>query len=432
MHFLYSLMLGGAFLLLAPFVLLVPAWREKYAPSLAARLGRVPGALRQPDKGAIWVHAVSVGEVIAIGPLVGELRQRYPHRKVLVSTTTRTGQELARLRFGEESVFYFPLDFVFACRRVLRGIRPALVIIAETEIWPNFLREAKRFGASVVLVNGRVSAKSARGYRRWKWFFRSVLSNVDLFLMQTQTDASRLHPALNGAGAGPGGIRVTGNLKFDQPPPQPAKFIPELERIAASAPIVVAGSTMPGEEDGLLEAMRACAASGARKPVLVIAPRHPERFGEVAKLLTARGVHYQRRTALEDTGRRPEVVLLDTLGELAGTYAAATVAFMGGSLLPYGGHNPIEPAMWGKPILFGPSMENFQSVASELRKAGAAFEVRSPKALGILLATLLADPGKRERAGAAARTVVEQQRGATRRSVEEISRLLDPSIGESA
>lgn len=428
MYFLYSLMLGMALALLGPLFLLFPDKRNKYMHSLGQRLGSVPRRVQQAETGAIWVHAVSVGEALAVEPLVAELRRRFPQRKVLISTTTRTGQELARLRYGEENVFYFPLDFAFACRRVLRAIKPALVVIAETEIWPNFLREARRAGARLAFVNGRMSDRSFRGYRRLRGLLRTALAPVGLFLMQSEEDAKRMRAV----GAREDRVQVGGNLKFDLPPPKRPDFLPDLERVAQSAPIIVAGSTLAGEEEQVLEAVSTARFVKGRKPVLVLAPRHPERFEEVARLLAKRGAHFIRRRQLAEAGGRPDVVLLDTLGELAGVYSVATLAFVGGSLVPKGGHNPIEPAFWGKPVLFGPSMENFRSMAEALVKAGAAFQVNSAEAMGLLLATLLASPEARERAGAAARAVVERERGASVRCADQLAALIQSAPGGSA
>lgn len=425
MYFLYSLMLGMALALLGPLLLLFPNKRNRYMHSLGQRLGSVPRRVQQAETGAIWVHAVSVGEVLAVEPLVAELRRRFPQRKVLISTTTRTGQELARLRYGEENVFYFPLDFAFACRRVLRAIKPALVVIAETEIWPNFLREARRAGARLAFVNGRLSDRSFRGYRRLRGLLRRALAPVDLFLMQSEEDVKRMRAV----GAREDRVQAGGNLKFDLPLPKRPDFLPDLERVAQSAPIIVAGSTLAGEEEQVLEAVSTARSVKGRKPVLVLAPRHPERFEEVARLLAKRDVHFIRRRQLAEAGGRPDVVLLDTLGELAGVYAVATLAFVGGSLVPKGGHNPIEPAFWGKPVLFGPSMENFRSMAEALVKAGAAFQVNSAEAMGLVLATLLASPEACERAGAAARAVVESERGASVRCADQLAALLQSAPG---
>lgn len=426
MYFLYSLLLAAALALLSPYFLLRGLRQNKYLHSLRARLGQVPTELHQLDAGAIWVHAVSVGEALAVAPLLKELRARCPGRKLLVSTTTRTGQEVAAKRLDSDGTFYFPLDFAFACRRTLAAIRPALVVIAETEIWPNFLCQARRQGARVVFVNGRISDRSFRGYRFWRFFLRRVLAEVDSFLMQTEVDARRLREL----GAPPSRVAVGGNLKFDLPEPVRPAFLPELERLAQGAPIVVAGSTMAREEEQLLEALAVSRQVQGRQTLLVLAPRHPERFEDVARLLDARGARFLRRSQWQPDGARPEVVLLDTLGELGGAYAAASVAFVGGSLVPAGGHNPIEPALWAKPVVFGPSMENFRAIARALVEGRGAFQVRSSRELGILLAALLGDPAACQRAGAAARAVVERERGAAARCAEHIASLL--SRGEGA
>lgn len=426
MYFLYSMMLATVLALLSPYLLL-RGWRQnKYLHSLRQRLGRIPAHVRQHrrrrDRSAsvVWVHAVSVGEVLAVEPLVAELRRRFPGRKVLVSTTTRTGQELARRRFGRDTVFYFPLDFAFACRRLLRAVQPALVVIAETEIWPRFLYEAHRAGARVVFVNGRLSDQSFSGYRRWRFLVRRALAPVDLFLMQSEEDARRLRAL----GVPADRVQVGGNLKFDLPAPARPDFLAALEQLADGRSVVVAGSTARDEEEKVLAAMETCCQAGGRRPLLVLAPRHPERFEEVARLLTERRVDFVRRSELSAANGPVQAVLLDSLGELAGAYAAATVAFVGGSLVPGGGQNPIEPAIWGKPVVFGPSMENFRDAARWLVDAGAAFQVQSSQGLGLLLATLLDDAEARQRAGSAARAVVERERGAVTRCAERIVALL--------
>lgn len=428
MYFLYSLMLGTALVLLSPYFFFRGLRQSKYLHSLRERLGRVPERVRQPAPGALWIHAVSVGEVLAVAPLLAELRQRLPGRKILVSTTTRTGQEMAARRLGADATFYFPLDFAFACRRVLRAAKPALVIVAETEIWPHFLREARRAGAQVVFVNGRVSDRSFARYRWFRAILRRVLADVSFLLTQSEEDARRLRAI----GAPADRVAVGGNLKFDLPEPAPPAFLPELQRWAQGAPIVVAGSTVAGEEEKVLEAVRVCHQVNGKRPLLVLAPRHPERFDQVEDLLVARGARFVRRSQPEAGAARAEVVLLDTLGELAGAYAAATVAFVGGSLLPAGGHNPIEPALWGKPIVFGPSMENFRGIARALLDAKAAFQVDSSEGLGILLATLLGDPAACRRAGEAARAVVERERGAAARCAARIAALVAERPGAAA
>jgi 3-deoxy-D-manno-octulosonic-acid transferase len=425
MYLLYSLMLAVALALLSPYLFLKGLRQNKYLHSLRERLGRVPERVRQPEPGAVWVHAVSVGEALAVAPLLSELRARFPGRKLLVSTTTRTGQETAGKRLDCDATFYFPLDFSFACRRLLEAVKPALVVIAETEIWPNFLRQAHRHGARVVFVNGRISDRSFRSYRFWRFFLRRVLAPVDYFLMQTEEDARRIREL----GAPAERVAVGGNLKFDLPEPARPSFLAELEALAQGVPIVVAGSTLGKEEEQVLDALRLARGIEGKRALLVLAPRHPERFDEVATLLDSRALTYIRRSRWDTDGQqRPEVVLLDTLGELAGAYAAATVAFVGGSLVPAGGHNPIEPALWSKPVIFGPSMENFRAIATALLEARGAFQVKSADELGILLATLVDNPAACQRAGRAARAVIERERGATARCASRIAALLEPGV----
>ncbi|MFQ5663682.1 MAG: 3-deoxy-D-manno-octulosonic acid transferase [Terriglobia bacterium] len=428
MYFLYSLLLGAALALLSPYFFLKGLRQNKYLHSLRARLGTLPEPLGALAPGAFWVHAVSVGEALAVAPLLEELRQRFPQRKLLVSTTTRTGQEIAARRLGADATFYFPLDFAFASRRMLAALNPALVVIAETEIWPNFLRQVRRRRARLVFVNGRISDRSFARYRFWRFFVRRVLENADLFLMQTEEDARRIREL----GAPAERVAVGGNLKFDLPPPARPAFLPALERLANGQPVVIAGSTLAAEEEQVLDALRVCRDLEGKQALLVLAPRHPERFDDVACLLAARGVPFVRRSQWGANDHRPEVVLLDTLGELAGAYAAATVAFIGGSLVPAGGHNPIEAAVWGKPLVFGPSMENFRGVARALVEAQAAFQVRSSDELGILLASLLGDPAACQRAGAAARKLVERERGAAARCAARIAALINPAKGAAA
>jgi len=424
MYLLYSLMLAAALALLSPYFFLKGLRQNKYLHNLRERLGRVPQRVRQPGPGAIWVHAVSVGEALAVAPLLKELRARFPGRRLLVSTTTRTGQETAGQRLDCDVTFYFPLDFSFACRRLLDAVQPALIVIAETEIWPNFLRQARRHGARVVFVNGRISDRSFRSYRRWRFFLRRALAPVDSFLMQTEEDARRIREL----GAAAERVVVGGNLKFDLPAPARPTFLSELETLARGAPIVVAGSTLAKEEEQVLDALQLTGEIEGRCSLLVLAPRHPERFDEVVALLERRGLAYIRRSQWRTDGPPPDVVLLDTLGELAGAYAAASVAFVGGSLVPAGGHNPIEPALWGKPIIFGPAMENFRAIAAALLEARGAFQVRSADELGILLATLMSNPAACQQAGQAARAVVERERGATARCASRIAALLEPGV----
>jgi 3-deoxy-D-manno-octulosonic-acid transferase len=420
MHWLYSALLAAALLLATPWWLLQMARRGKYRAGLGERLGRVPARLLRTDPaGCIWVHAVSVGEVLAAAALVERLRARFPRRRVLVSTTTATGQKLARERLGAESVFYFPLDFAFAIQPYLKLLRPALVVIAETEFWPNFLRLARRSGARVAVVNARVSDRSLPRYRRWRPLLKAVLQNVDLFLAQSEEDASRLTVI----GAPAGRVRVSGNLKFDAQAPASLPLVEELRRaLPPPWPVIVCGSTVEGEEPLLLRALEIVL---ARRPeaTFILAPRHPERFDQVAGLLAGSGLKHLRRSRWQGQPLAGKILLLDTLGELAAVYAVATVAFVGGSLVPGGGHNILEPAQFGVPILVGPHTENFRDIVT-LFQRGDAVRVAAPRDVAGVLLELLTDAPAREALGRNALAVVQSQSGATERTLQALAGLL--------
>ncbi len=426
MYFLYSALLALGLLLLTPYFVFQGLRYKKYFHNLGQRLGRLPATLRKTQPGAIWLHAVSVGEVLAVVPLAKRLKQRFASRPLLLSTVTVTGQQIITQHPGLcDGSFYFPFDFAFAVRRVLAQIKPALIVITESEIWPNFLHQAQRAGIPVVFVNGRLSTRSFRRHQMiplWRRFLRGVLRQPAFFLMQTEQDAERLRVL----GAPPERVVVAGNLKFDVAIPTRPRFLFQLERIANTAPIIVAGSTMEGEEAMLVDCLRELQQQFSAA-LLVLAPRHPERFEEVARLLGKQHISFVRRsecteaTALPEC---PEVFLLDTLGELAGTYAAATVAFVGGTLVPAGGHNPVEPAVWAKPIVFGPFMENFRDMASAFLAAGAARQVSGAEELRACLAILLGDAQQRAALGNAAHALVEASSGATERVLEKLAELL--------
>lgn len=351
-YFLYSLLLAAGTLLSLPYWLFQMLRHGKYRSGLVERLGQVPSRLGAADPAqsppeVIWVHAVSVGEVLAVSGLVEEMRRQFPRHRVLVSTTTDTGQALARKHFGDESVFYFPMDFAFAIRPYLRTLRPRLVVITETEFWPNFLRLARDSGASIAVVNARISDRSWPNYRRSRWAVRRMLANVDLFLAQTEEDSTRLHSI----GAGAGRVRVTGNLKFDLGRPAPSPIVDKLRRSLAEAetgPVLVCGSTVDDEEALLLKAFENVLVAHPRA-AMILAPRHPERFDAVATLLTQMGIPFWRRSLWNGEPITAGVFLVDTIGELAALYALADVAFVGGSLVPRGGHNILEPAQHGVP-----------------------------------------------------------------------------------
>jgi 3-deoxy-D-manno-octulosonic-acid transferase len=421
--FLYSVALGLAMLAGLPYWIFQMARHGKYRSGLGERLGRVPSRLRLPEaeEPVIWVHAVSVGEVLAVAGLVEELQRRFSRHRIFVSTTTDTGQALARKRFGEANVFYFPMDFAFAIRGYLRSLRPQLVVVAETEFWPNFMRLARASGARIAIVNARISDRSLPRYRRFRRLLRRVLVHVDLFLAQTSEDAARLQEI----GAAQDRTRVVGNLKFDIPvPAAPPVFAIMRKSLAASAagPVLVCGSTVDGEEPLLLKAFENLLVQHPRA-VMVLAPRHPERFAAVAALMGQMSIRYCRRSVWSGEELSGGVFLLDTIGELAALYALADVAFVGGSLVPRGGHNIIEPAQHGAAIVVGNHTENFRDIVS-LFQSRDAVRVVGPAELPLVLMELLANDNERQALGQRAAETIRSQIGATARTVSAVEELL--------
>ncbi len=435
-YFLRSAIMALALPVFALYSLLRGRRRKRTWHSVTQRLGMLPQSVHQPAPGAIWIHAVSVGEVLAVAPLVPRLRQRFPKRRIAVSTTTDSGQELAATRLRCDFTFYNPLDFAFSCRRALRAIRPALVLIAETEFWPRFLREARLAGARIVVVNGRISDRSFGKYLFWREAMRPVLAHVDRFLMQSEEDARRIREI----GAEAGRIFVTGNLKYDLAPANSTPLVAwlggELGR-QTQRPVIVAGSVTAGEEPLVLNAFGMVRSRWPRA-LLVLAPRRPERFDATAGLLEESHLSFVRRSDLQLDGAHAaaldlatSVLLLDSVGELAGLYRLADAVFVGGSLVPAGGHNILEPAAFAKPPLFGPSMENFREAAEMFLKAGAGLQVSSPESLGAAWIRLVQDDARREQMGRAALELVERNRGATGRALEHIASVFDPAEGAS-
>jgi 3-deoxy-D-manno-octulosonic-acid transferase len=442
MHLFYSAGLAALLLLSTPWWALQMLRSGKYRAGLAERLGRVPQRVTtgRDARPCIWVHAVSVGEVLAVSGLIAELRRRWPEYRIVVSTTTAAGQKLARERLGDENAFYFPLDFEFAIRPYLLALHPRLVIIAETEFWPNFLRLARRSGARIAVVNARISDRSLPRYRRAKAIVRRVLCWIDVFLAQSEEDARRLIAI----GADAARVRVSGNLKFDVQPPKQAPFAAELrERATRSGafPILVCGSTVAPEEFALLAAFQTVLREYPNG-LMVLAPRHPERFEEVAQLvpsfsgsglehLRIPNLSFWRRSQLPpDAPLRAGVLLLDSIGELASVSSVTTLAFVGGSMVARGGHNILEPAYFGVPTLVGPHTENFRDIVRIFRAHDAVRVVtgfREGEAKGNLAKTvhaLLDDSQDREALGRRAADVLRRGAGATARTADEIEHLL--------
>ncbi len=427
MLFIYNILLTLYFVLALPYYAMQMARHDKYRSGLKQRLGLYPpSAAGRAGVRRIWFHAVSVGEVLAVMPLVERVRAELPELQIVLSTVTLTGQKVAREKIGKGAVLiYFPLDVRFAVRRALRIISPALVVIVETEIWPNFIRAASERRIPIAIINGRISDRSFPRYRLGRFFLKRLLSVVSVFSMQTKLDAQRIQAM----GASPGKIVVTGNMKFDcgaDPGDEQARLaVISSLGLGAHRDIIVAGSTHRGEEEIVLDAWRSLRAH-AGEPALIIVPRHPERAEEVKALLRARGEQCVLRSeTARDKALPPRAVLVvDTIGELVNIYRAATVVFVGKSLVPGGGQNIIEPASMGKPVLFGPSMHNFREAAETLLKNKGAIRVSDERELRETIAFLLRDKAAREGMGRRAAESMALSRGATRRNLEIIKDLL--------
>src|SRR5579863_4419371 len=436
--FFYNVALLAALLAGSPWWLWRLATTQKYRDGIIDRLGRVRGGLaefakaqRRAGHQLMWLHAVSVGEVLAVSRLVGELDRSFPRHRLLISTTTRTGQALARERLGAGRVFYCPLDLPWAVHAYLNVLQPQLLILAETEFWPNLLQGCFRREIPVAVVNARISDRSWPRYNMLRRLWRPILGRLSRVLAQTATDAERLRAL----GCRAEAVSVAGNLKFDVRVAQESDATRLLR--PARVRFVVAGSTLEGEESALLEVWPRLL---QRDPQLamVLAPRHPERFAPVAGLLDRSGVHWVRRSLWKTHPPDPlnpllsgEILLLDTIGELASVYSLASVAFVGGSLVPAGGHNPLEPAQFGVPIVMGPNYVNFRAITDDLL-AHDGLRIARPGELGQTLEDLLTTPEKARAMGDRARQVFERQAGATGRCIQGIREILESPAGALA
>jgi 3-deoxy-D-manno-octulosonic-acid transferase len=426
MYALYSALLAVVLLLTLPYWMVQMLRHGKYRAGLRQRFGAVPATLLSPNqKPAIWIHAVSVGEVVASSAVIATLRERFPAHRAVVSTTTSTGQKLAAQRFGAENVFYFPLDFSFAIRPYIEALRPELVVVAETEFWPNFLRLAKASGAKIAVINCRISDRSLPGYKRFRFWLPKLLggalANVDIFLAQTEEDRRRLIEI----GAHESKIAVAGNLKFDIAPPPATEIVMRLRenfRNSGAIPILVCGSTLEGEEGALLSAFRNILVSHPQA-VMILAPRHPERFADVAALVEKLGFRMWRRSVWSGDQLAGGVFLVDSIGELASLYSLGTVAFVGGSLVPRGGHNILEPALYGVPIVTGNHYENFRDVINVFANRDAVRIVGLAE-LPLVLMELVDDANARATLGRNALAALESQRGATDKTITALLQLM--------
>jgi 3-deoxy-D-manno-octulosonic-acid transferase len=429
MYLLYSVLLAMGFLLGSPYWLFEMLRHGKYRRGLGERFGIVPQRIRSGSNRAIWLHAVSVGEVLAVSELVRQLRSEYPEHRIVVSTTTDTGHKLAAARFGAENTFYFPFDFEVCGRSYFETLHPDLIVIAETEFWPNFLRTAHRRGVRVAIVNARISDRSLPGYRRWRRRLARVLRNVDLFLAQTPEDARRLVEI----GADADHVRVGGNLKFDIPPPSTPAFVAQLRSALVSSgagPVLVCGSTVDGEELLLLEAFKAVLATQPAA-VMLLAPRHPERFQQVADQLRESKLAFSKRSTWSGEPLAGSVLLVDSIGELASLYSLADIAFVGGSLVPRGGHSILEPAQYGVPVLVGPHTENFRDIVDLFRSQDAVRVVHSADLSQTLIELLAKENDNQRRAlGRRASETLHSQRGATQFTMQHLRGLLNSRVRE--
>ncbi len=431
MYTIYSVLIVLFIAILSPYFLYQALRYRKYIRNLPQRLGYLPLSFNFDAEESIWIQAVSVGEVLTVRALLPQLRERYPRLRIFVSTTTMTGQNVARTNVqGVDGVFYFPLDLPFVVRRTLAVVKPRLFIMMETELWPNLLRECRRAGVKTMLVNGRISARSHPRYMLARRFFRRVLNDVDRCCMQSEESARRIIEI----GAPRERVTVTGSLKFDSleipgsVPDRGHNRVLRYFRIPPERPVIIAASTLRGEEEPVLDAFQRIRATWGNA-LLIIAPRKPERFVEAERLAQQRGWRVARRKELPvDAEPRVDVVILDTIGELAQLYQIATLVFVGGSLADAGGHNILEPAVFGKPIVFGPHMHNFAEISRTFLENRGAVQVHSATGLETVLVDLLSDPVRRASLGAAARALVEANRGARQRSLAVITQLL-PSDG---
>ncbi len=397
-----------------------------YFAKLTERFGFLPWFKETTGANSIWFHAVSVGEVLSTVELIRKLRADRPRVRFYVSTTTVAGRAVANQKLTglADAVFFAPIDYRFAVRRVLRRLRPALVVVLETEIWPNLYRESKRAGASLLIVNGRISDRALPRYRRWRSFFRHALCWPDAILVQTDQD----HERFEAAGAPPDRIRVAGNLKYDFTPP--SSIAPEIVQFLDNLKppkIWIAASTMPPASPGDVDEDDAVIAALASLPdvFLILAPRRPERFDTVAEKLERAQIPFVRRSRGFVAAAQPRVLLLDSIGELAALFSRADVVFMGGTLAQRGGHNILEPAYFGKPIIAGPHMENFAVIAAEFLEAAALQRIGDASFLASAVEQLLKDPG---RLGEKARGLAISRRGVTARVAEEIWRAYAEAI----
>ena len=426
---LYNLLLLLSTLFLVPYYLLRGLRYGKSRRGIRERLGYyLPQQLNLfQGKKTIWIHAVSVGETRAAKPLVRQIRKKYPDEQILVSNVTETGHAIALEDQEIDICLFFPFDFSWAVRKALTTVHPEMIIIVETEIWPNFTQQAHQLKIPLILVNGRISDRSFPRYRFVRFLLRPILDRFSAFCMQSQTDAERIMAL----GAPDGRVENTGNLKFDhalkEVSPDQVHQTKKHYCLPDQVAIFVAGSTHDGEERQLLEAYKKIAAQIDRKLILILIPRHPERKREVQFLLKEMGFNYRLRSAVteEDSVFSPgDVLLVDTLGEVLDFYSIADLVFVGGSLVPIGGHNLLEASLLSKPVLFGPYIHNFKEISAKLIRAGAGVKVANRNELVRQSVTMLNDSVRCRAMGEAGSSLIAENAGTTERTMRHISKAL--------
>lgn len=432
MYLLYSFLLTLVAVLLLPYFLFQALRNQKYFNNFVERLGKYSSAFGSEGSPAIWIHAVSVGETLSALPLIDMLRENFPDHRIIVSTTTATGQAVARSRVRNADAFlYFPFDWRFCVRRALRAVKPSLIVLMESELWPNFLSECEHQKIPVIVANGRVSERAFRRSSKFRFFYSGMTARISRFLMQTSGDAERI----KALGADSSIVQVSGNLKYDiqntvshtRDGSESLNLALGLER----GPLFIAGSTSENEDEIVLNAFAIVRkVPGLEGLRLLVAPRHPQRFDQVFKLIESTAFRSCRRSALEVNGKEcaeADIILLDSIGELAGIYKYASVVLVGGSLVPKGGHNILEPAAEAKPVIVGPFVENFLDIVDEFKRRDAVVQLRSHleselvQELSATLIRLLKDPEESSRLSMNAARGVAENKGATRRTVDAIA-----------
>lgn len=441
MFIIYDLIYVLVAILSLPYLIVRLAKNPRYCEGFRMRLGILPDEFTKKllSKRVIWIHAVSVGEVMASKTLLDNLREKFPDHRLIISTVTQTGNRIAKTVVRQEDiVIYFPFDLSFITQSLIKKISPALFLMIETEIWPNFITAASKGDVPVVLVNGRISPKSFSRYRKIKFLLKGVLEKIELFLMQTEGDRKRIVSL----GAPPDKVKVTGNMKFDQASlaevsEEEIAKLKDLLNISGDDSLFVAGSTHKGEEEILLRAYQHLKRQ-YQNLKLLLAPRHPQRSLQVERLVKKYGFVPVRVSQLVDN--KPSTIdpsaplragdkrifILDTIGQLRSIYSLATLVFVGGSLVPHGGQNPLEPACLAKPILFGPHLFNFQAIANALLQRKAAVLVEDGQDLESRSSELLKDSSRRENLGRLAKETIGLSLGATKRNIDLIKEIFDP------